>query len=512
MIKKPLTEAQIEEICSSINCHYTEDFVSENSRVVLRKQLKSIEIYPEVYNTLKNEIIRQYNRSWINPCEMVGCIASTSIGETTTQASLNSFHASGQAKANLTTGVVRLKELLSATKNNKTPSLTLYFKNKANDLKAIRKLCQTQVEQTLMRDLITDYEIEKDPNITEKWYDHFSKIYDDGYKNCDWRLRLHLNFDRLWLCKKSLMTIVEICESNLNSEDGLSYVFSPLHIGIIDIWCNSDSIPSVDDTASAKDLDEDEVEMLREHLVDDVPARLFLKNVVLGHLKNVIVSGIKDVEKCYYSQLKGDNYYVETKGGNLIDVLWIRPPSRQEELTIDLEKSHSNNMWEILQLYGIEATVQFLHMEFAKIISVSKRHLDVLIDWMTSTGTLASVSRYGVDIAKVGPMAKASFEQPLEAFFEAAHTAQRDEITGVSAAVATGVLANGGTGGFNVLLKTKSLPAYEEVQKPKLSSHILKTKVTEHYEEEKLEDIEMPQDEFIIEEEPDEDEEVLGYD
>jgi DNA-directed RNA polymerase beta' subunit len=169
-------------------------------------------------------------------------------------------------------------------------------------------------------------------------------------------------------------------------------------------------------------------------------------------------------------------------------------------------------MWEILQLYGIEATVQFLHMEFAKIISVSKRHLDVLIDWMTSTGTLASVSRYGVDIAKVGPMAKASFEQPLEAFFEAAHTAQRDEITGVSAAVATGVLANGGTGGFNVLLKTKSLPAYEEVQKPKLTSHILKTKVIEHYEEEKLEDIEIPQDEFIIEEEPDEDEEVLGYD
>ena len=144
-------------------------------------------------------------------------------------------------------------------------------------------------------------------------------------------------------------------------------------------------------------------------------------------------------------------------------------------------------MWEILQILGIEAAVQFLHLEFAKIISVSKRHLDVLIDWMTSTGSIASVSRYGVDIAKVGPMAKASFEQPLEAFFEAAHTAQREIITGVSAAVATGVLANAGTGGFKVMLNSKKLenlnPLVDEKTQEVKVRPILEKNVIEHFDE-----------------------------
>jgi hypothetical protein len=63
-----------------------------------------------------------------NPGEMVGIIAAQSIGEPSTQMTLNTFHLAGvAAKSNMTRGVPRLKELLKATKNPKAVSLTADF-------------------------------------------------------------------------------------------------------------------------------------------------------------------------------------------------------------------------------------------------------------------------------------------------------------------------------------------------------------------------------------------------
>ena len=51
------------------------------------------------------------------------------IGEMGTQMTLDSFHVSGTAAAvKATSGVPRLKEILSATKKTKTPTLIIYMK------------------------------------------------------------------------------------------------------------------------------------------------------------------------------------------------------------------------------------------------------------------------------------------------------------------------------------------------------------------------------------------------
>ena len=60
---------------------------------------------------------------------MVGIIAAQTIGEMGTQMTLDSFHVSGTAAAvKATSGVPRLKEILSATKKTKTPTLIIYMK------------------------------------------------------------------------------------------------------------------------------------------------------------------------------------------------------------------------------------------------------------------------------------------------------------------------------------------------------------------------------------------------
>jgi DNA-directed RNA polymerase II subunit RPB1 len=135
---------------------------------------------------------------------------------------------------------------------------------------------------------------------------------------------------------------------------------------------------------------------------------------------------------------------------------------------IDPTKCNSNNPWEIYEIFGVEAAFQFLIHEFKKVSSkVSRRHLDVMVEWMCTSGKLSSVNRYGQDISKIGPMAKASFEKPLEAFVKAASSAQTEVITGVSASISTGNLARIGTGSFQMMLDMQKLMSSTPIEEEK---------------------------------------------
>lgn len=63
------------------------------------------------------------------PGEAVGVIAAQSIGEPSTQMTLNTFHMAGRGEANVTLGIPRLREILmSAAVSIKTPIMTLPLK------------------------------------------------------------------------------------------------------------------------------------------------------------------------------------------------------------------------------------------------------------------------------------------------------------------------------------------------------------------------------------------------
>ena len=64
----------------------------------------------------------------VAPGEMVGMIAAQSIGEPTTQMTLNTFHFAGVAsKSNVTRGVPRIEEILSLSENPKNPSVLFIY-------------------------------------------------------------------------------------------------------------------------------------------------------------------------------------------------------------------------------------------------------------------------------------------------------------------------------------------------------------------------------------------------
>lgn len=60
---------------------------------------------------------------------IAGLLAAQSIGEPSTQMTLNTFHFAGRGEMNVTLGIPRLKEILmTASKQLKTPSMDIPFK------------------------------------------------------------------------------------------------------------------------------------------------------------------------------------------------------------------------------------------------------------------------------------------------------------------------------------------------------------------------------------------------
>ena len=71
----------------------------------------------------------KYMKSVIDPGEAVGIIAGQSIGEPSTQMTLNTFHLAGHAAKNVTLGIPRLKEIvMTASKAMATPTMTLHLR------------------------------------------------------------------------------------------------------------------------------------------------------------------------------------------------------------------------------------------------------------------------------------------------------------------------------------------------------------------------------------------------
>lgn len=68
----------------------------------------------------------KYLRSLVEPGEAVGIVAGQSVGEPSTQMTLNTFHLAGHSAKNVTLGIPRLREILmTASAHISTPSMTL---------------------------------------------------------------------------------------------------------------------------------------------------------------------------------------------------------------------------------------------------------------------------------------------------------------------------------------------------------------------------------------------------
>nr|XP_054764131.1 DNA-directed RNA polymerase I subunit RPA1-like [Lytechinus pictus] len=108
---------------------------------------------------LKSLMYSKYQRALCEPGEAVGLLAAQSIGEPSTQMTLNTFHFAGRGDMNVTLGIPRLREILMvASANIKTPSMTIPFINPDISAKKIGRI-RRQLGRVHLSNVLEDIDI-----------------------------------------------------------------------------------------------------------------------------------------------------------------------------------------------------------------------------------------------------------------------------------------------------------------------------------------------------------------
>jgi DNA-directed RNA polymerase I subunit RPA1 len=98
-------------------------FVKANPENVITEHTTDTTVSAQAFELL---VWMKYLKGLACPGEAVGCVAAQSVGEPSTQMTLNTFHLAGHGGANVTLGIPRLREILmTAAKVPKTPTMLI---------------------------------------------------------------------------------------------------------------------------------------------------------------------------------------------------------------------------------------------------------------------------------------------------------------------------------------------------------------------------------------------------
>jgi DNA-directed RNA polymerase II subunit RPB1 len=452
---------EVQEFCKRISSVYDnaeEPRYSEKTRSQNATKLFRIYIHSELStNRIKDlnrsqilyilqDIELKYKRAIVNPGEMCGILAAQSIGELTTQLTLNSFHYAGVSAKNVTLGVPRLKELINVTKKLKTPSLTMYEKNDESlgpaghkrIIESIRSKLEYKTIQEIVKssDIVEDEEDYKEDTAT-------IDIYRDMYSYTDTKIPKEFISLRLCFSEKNLeyvdTSMIELSKLILEGV-GPEYMVicnDDNDLGdnlFIRIMCNGE-IPK-----------EEQIDILRK-------IEIFCMSIKIKGCERISRVYTREAKCNKWNPEKGhykeSQWVLETEGTNLIASMQI------EE--IDQYRTVSNNIIEIYEIFGIEAARQALLNELKNVLSfdgsyVNYRHLSVLVDTMTCRGALTAMTRHGINrIAEAGTLAKCSFEETVEVLMDAAAFGEIDTLKGISDNIMVGQTIPSGTGSVDLI-------------------------------------------------------------
>jgi DNA-directed RNA polymerase II subunit RPB1 len=414
---------------------------------------------------LMETLILNYHKALVHPGEMVGMVSAQSIGEPTTQMTLNTFHFAGVAsKSNVTRGVPRIEEILSLSENPKQPSTTIYLKpNEQTKLDRAQEI-KYSLEYTSIRDVTKSISICFDPKPSSTLIDddktlieeymEFSKIMTEcgavtdelssGDEYSKWIIRIELSKEEM-MDRNVTMNDIHFALTN-SLKNQVECVFSDL---------NADNLIFRIRLVNSKAL-----LASKKKGLDQTDEIYMLKNLQENILKNIILKGIKGIPKINIRTIK--NYMVEKDGNYVPEDIWVLDTvgSNLKDIlaidSIDMKRTYSNDIQEVYRTLGIEAARQCIYNELAEAFSdttyINYHHMSMLCDRMCATQKMVSIFRHGINNDDIGPIAKASFEETPEMFLKAARHAELDLMTGVSSNIMCGQEGYYGTGSFQVML------------------------------------------------------------
>jgi len=405
------------------------------------------------FDTLCEALVTKNWQAWVQPGEHVGIIAAQSIGEPSTQMTLNTFHLAGvSSKSNVTRGVPRLKELLKVTQNPKATSLTIHLKKEYSNSKIKAREVAQELELTLLRDMTISTAIYYDPKDEDTIVKEdrelvaFYKLFEVSEGNESWSkyiLRIELDRERMFDKNITMDDILFVLRRRFEEEVQLIYSDFNSQKLIMRIRISTGLATETKTDPASLDL----LSVYKKF------QNKLLNSVIIRGLPGIkAVTFRKGDQRMHFNAGEGkyeprDEYILDTDGSNFLEVM--------NHPAVDATRVFSTHVHDIYSQLGIEATRQVLYNEIQTLFEegqINYRHLGLLVDVMTRAGRLMSVDRYGINKLDIGPLAKASFEETERILLKAAVFGEIDPVTGVSANIMTGQAIRGGTAFSDVLL------------------------------------------------------------
>lgn len=405
----------------------------------------------EIFDEVIREIRFKYLKSRVHPGEMVGALAAQSIGEPTTQLTLNTFHSAGTVKAGATQGVPRIQELLSVSRNPKNPLNYVYLNPTISENEDQAIMMMREIQKTTLRDitksiriyydpypLTTDSVVQEDREILDMF-----QAFSVGKVDCASPWVMRLEFDKVEMASRNVIDMVAIQDAIANNLPILQCVYTD---------ANADKLV---------------MRIVFPTSVTNLLSLRFYEETIL----DVVIGGVEGVGRVYRREVKKElvldsasnvyacrkQYVLDVEGTNLFDLLRFHD--------VDNTRTFSNDIHEVLEVFGIEAARQALYDEFSEVFAaayVNYHHMSVLLDSMTYQGRLVSVDRFGMNKHDNGVLAKSSFEETSKILFNAAASAEFDAMKGISANIMFGQKPPCGTGLVEIMLDETKLPDGEE--------------------------------------------------
>lgn len=394
----------------------------------------------------------------VTPYESVGMAASQHCAEPLTQLTLNRFHKSGQF-SHLVSGVARMKEIINAVKNPKTPCMTIVVKD-GYDLEKIgndfTEVLACQVIESWGTDIPVDGE-KRYQSFIKSW-----KRWDDNQPHkC---LVIYMNKEsavRLTVTPRILCNALRRCDwrKKMNDFDSL-FSYSDL---TDDVWWVSLSL-SADDIVWQYSYN-----AIVKHTVGKTPEdEMVLMHIYEKTVKDCLVKGIRGLEDFYVST-KAFTEVVDgipkrvvknvilTKGSNLVDLL-----NRKEVVS---RRAMTNHIREVEQTLGIDAARASIEEEWRTVMTINNahvgtRHIKLIAEMMCHRGFVCPMTYQGICRETSSVIKKASFEKAMDSFIWGATQAHTDVLNGCMDAICWNGILKAGTGKVELYTEPYEIPKH----------------------------------------------------
>ncbi len=385
-------------IKSLINKTDLPDNIREELYSKLVEYNKKYKLKKSEVEAIIQEAVREYEKAKIEPGEAIGTVAAQSIGEPSTQMTLNTFHYAGVAEINVTLGLPRIIEIVDARKNPSTPIMTVYLDEKhrydrEKALEVARKIEGTSLEnlarETSIDILNFEFIVEIDPERLEK---------------------AGLDMERIQRKLEGSFKSAEF------ETDGYTLIVRPKKAGKL------------------SDL------------------RRLAEKVKKHRLKGLSGVGKTIIRK------EGDEYVIYTEGSNFKQVLKVPGVDPTRTRTNNIWEIAEVLGIEAARNAIIEEIVNTMSEQG---LEVDVRHIMLVADMMTLDGVILPIGRHGIVGEKASVLARAAFEITTQHLFEAAERGEVDPLNGVVENVLIGQPVPVGTGTVRLAMNLPLRPKRE---------------------------------------------------